>query len=93
MPENKKGKKVGELKQVNMSNSLEPAKGLESYAKKPGQVGIHAPESLDSVRRRKPEERVDTGERVFAGVSAPQVSPQTYDCYKPVKKSEPKKKK
>jgi hypothetical protein len=93
MAESKKGKKVPELKQSTESNSLEPVKGLESYQKQPGQVGIHKPGSLDAIRRPKPEERVDTGERVFGGVTEPKVAEQTYDCYNPIRKVDPPKKK
>ncbi len=88
-----KGRKVGELKQTNPSNSMEPVKSLESVTKQPGQVGLWAPNNIDAIRKPPKEARVDTGERVFGGVCAPKVSDQTYDCYNPVRKVDPPKKK
>lgn len=88
----KKGKQVPQLKQTNLSDSLEPNKSLEGFDKKPGQVGIHAPDSLDAIRKPKPEER-ETGKPYFGGVSEPKVSEQTFDCYQPIKKSGGKKSK
>lgn len=87
-----KGKKVEELIQKNPSNSLEPVKTVDSIKKAPGQVGLAAPQSLDAIRRPKPEERVDKGERVFAGVAKPTISDQTYDLYNPIRKVDPPKK-
>ncbi len=87
-----KGKKVEELIQKNESNSLEPAKSIDSIKKAPGQVGLSAPHTLDAIRRPKPEERVDKGERVFAGVAKPKIADQTYEVYKPLRKVEPPKK-
>lgn len=78
-----KGKKVSELKQSTGNNSLEPTKGVEGFAKAPGQTGLYGPQSIDAVRRPKPEQRVDKGERVFGGVSEPKVVDQTNDLYTP----------
>jgi len=88
-----KGRKVGELKQTNPSNSLEPVKGLDSTRKAPGQVGLWAPGTMDAIRKPPKESRVDTGERVFGGVSAPKVSDQTYDVHNPIRKVNPPAKK
>ena len=93
MAEQKKGRKVEELRQSTESNSLEASKDMDSFKKAPGQVGLHAPQTLDAVRRAKAEDRVDTGKRVFGGVSAPKVADQTYDCYNPIRKVDPPKKK
>ena len=88
-----KGKKVNQLRQQNNTNSLEAAgKDIEGFKKQPGQVGLHAPHNIDAIRRAKAENRKDTGERVFGGVSQPKVSDQTYDLYKPLRKNSPKKK-
>ncbi|NUM33923.1 MAG: hypothetical protein HUU50_05235 [Candidatus Brocadiae bacterium] len=87
-----KGKKVEELVQTNESNSLEAAKSIGSSKKAPGQVGLSAPHTLDAIRRPKPEERVDKGERVFAGVAKPKIADQTYDCYNPIRKVDAPKK-
>ena len=87
-----KGKKVEELVQKNESNSLEAAKSIGSNQKAPGQVGLSAPHTLDAIRRPKAEERVDKGERVFAGVAKPKIVDQTYDCYNPIRKVDPPKK-
>lgn len=87
----KQGKKVPELKSP-ASNSLEPVKSIEGYTKVPGQTGLHPPESLDAIRKPKPEQRKE-GEPYFGGVSEPKVSEQTYDCYDPPKKTPAKRKK
>ena len=91
MPEGK-GKKVSQLKQATNSNSLEPAKAVEGFAKVPGQTGPYAPNTLDAIRKPKPEQRVDKGERIFGGVSEPKQVDQTNDLYTAKGKSVPKKK-
>jgi hypothetical protein len=78
-----KGKKVSQLKQSTESNSLEAGKNLEGFAKAPGQTGLAAPHSLDAIRKPKPDQRVDKGERVFGGVSEPKRVDQTDDLYVP----------
>ena len=92
MAEQKKGRKVDQLFQSTESNSLEATKDMDTFKKAPGQVGLHAPHNIDAVRRAKAEDRVDTGKRVFGGVSAPKVADQTYDCYSPIRKVDPPKK-
>lgn len=88
----KKGKKVPELKQSTKNNSLEPVKLIDGSTKAPGQTGLHAPDTLDAIRKPKPDQRQD-GKPFFGGVSEPKVAEQTYDCYKPSTKSAPKAKK
>lgn len=89
----KEGKQVSQLKQTNPSNSLEAKKGLDSSRKAPGQVGLWAPNTMDAIRKPPKESRVDTGERVFGGVSSPQISDQTYDVHAPIRKVNPPTKK
>lgn len=86
----KKGKKVSQLHESTGSNSLETGKMVEGHAKAPGQVGLHAPNTADAVRRAKAENRKDTGDRAFGGISPPRVSEQTYDCYNPIRKDKKK---
>jgi hypothetical protein len=83
-----KGKQVPQLKQSTNSNSLEATKSVEGFAKTPGQTGLYAPNTIDAVRRAKPEDRVDKGERVFGGVSEPKQVDLTNDLYVPPKKKQ-----
>ena len=89
----KKGRKVPQLKRSSGGNSLEPVKNLDGYKKKPGQTGLHAPDSIDAIRKPRPDQRKETGEPFFGGVSEARISEQTYDCYKPIKKTNASKKK
>ena len=89
-----KGRQVSQLYQAVEDNSLEPTKGLDSIKKAPGQVGLHNQHSIDGIRRAKPEDRIDKGEKIFVDISMPKIAEQTYDCYNPIRKvSAPKKKK
>lgn len=92
MATDKKGKKVPELHEES-TDALDNVRKVSGSRKAPGQVGLHAPDSIDAIRRPKKENRKDSGRREFGGVSAPQVSDQTYDCYKPLRKVNPPKKK
>ena len=89
-----KGKRVAELIQTVENNSLEPTKSLDSIKKAPGQVGLHNQHSVDGIRRAKPEDRVDKGEKIFINASTPKIADQTYDRYNPIRKvTVPKKRK
>lgn len=88
----KKGKKVPQLKQGSGGGSLEPVKSIEGHPKVPGQTGLHPPDSLNAIRKPKPEQRKE-GTPYFGGVTEPKVAEQTYDCYNPIPKKTPKSKK
>lgn len=90
--EKPKGKKVPELKKATNSNSLEATKSVDGFAKAPGQTGLYGPQSLDAVRKPRPEQRVDKGERIFGGVSEPKRVDQSEDLYAPSPKSKSPKK-
>lgn len=79
-----------------LSAPLEPPKTIEGFPKAPGQTGLHAPRSIDAIRRPRPEERVDKGDRYFGGVSEAKRVDQASDLYNPSSKtkadSAPKKK-
>lgn len=85
-------KKEKQVKQETANNSLETNKFIDNFPKAPGQTGLHAPNSLDAVRKPPIEQR-SSGEPFFGGVSEPKVSEQTYDCYKPINKTKPPAKK
>lgn len=63
------------------SGDLNVHKNIGGHGKAPGQVGISDPHSLDGIRKPRADQREDTGQRSFGGVSAPKVSDQTYDLY------------
>lgn len=90
MTDKKKSAKVPGLKE-KASDDLNVHKNVSGHKKAPGQVGLAAPHTLDAIRKPKSEQRMDTGKRDFGGVSAPQVSDQTYDLYNTPKKSNKKK--
>lgn len=87
----RKGRRVPQLRRASASNSLEGTKTVAGFSKAPGQTGLHAPHSLDAVRKPKPEQRTKQPPTI-GGVSQPRVSEQTYDCYKPVRRVKKKSK-
>ena len=85
MAEKKKGVQVSGLKQKGTSD-LEVSPKVSGHGKAAGQVGLAGPHSLDAIRKPRSDQRVDNGQRVFGGISAPKVSEQTYDLYNTKKK-------
>jgi hypothetical protein len=78
----RKGRKVPQLRKTSASNSLDVTKFVAGFSKSPGQTGLHAPQSLDAIRKPSPGQR-QKGAAMIGGISKPRVADQTYDCYKP----------
>lgn len=86
-----KGKRAPHSKKAVANGPLDAIQKISAHSKAPGQVGLHAPQSLDAIRRANPEQRKKSqSEPVFGGKAGFQVSPQTYDCYKPAHKGQTK---